>query len=111
MALGRPSFEQRENEFQQSLAEARSRSDADEALARMLADPAIEIGHKVDVANSLSNTRGLAGSTALRSEFLAALERASNTTNRRSISLEYNLIGACAGALAPRDGSEAVDIY
>ena len=76
MAPGRLSFEQRENEFEQSIAEARSRSDADKVLARMLTDPKIEPRHRVYVANSLFNIRGQAGSAALRREFSVAIERA-----------------------------------
>jgi hypothetical protein len=111
MAPRRLSFEQRHNEFQQSLAEARSRSDADEALAQMLADSAIEHYQRVEVAHSLFRTRGPAGTSALRREFSATLERSASTTNKRNRAIEYDLIGACAGALMAREGDKAMDVF
>lgn len=107
----RASFMQRADEFDQRLAEARSRSDADVILAHILVDPAIDTWFQVHVAESLSRTRGQTGSEALRKEIAATLDRCSKEPNKRKLSDEYDLIAACAHALGAREDSAATDAY
>ena len=108
---GRPSFARRAEEFGQRLAEARSRSDADGVLARMLEDPAIDMFFREDLAESLSRTCGEEGSKALRKQFAVALEQSSKEPNKRRLQEEYEFISACAGSLFARESDKATDVY
>lgn len=99
----------RADRFEQELAAAAAAADADDRLAAMLADPALNRWEHTQAAAVLGQVRGSAGSTALRQALAtatAALSAASKSTRA-----DYrDLVCACVTALARRDGPAATDV-
>jgi hypothetical protein len=65
---------ERAEKFRAALSTAVSGPDADQALASLLSDPALDVWERVQTAAALGDARGVAGSAALRQAFSAALE-------------------------------------
>lgn len=108
--MSRMSFAERSDRFDRDLAAAASATDADNRLAAMLTDPALNRWEQTKVAAELGEVpRGPAGSAALRQAFSAA--SVDLTAASKSTRAEYrDLVCACVTALARRDGAEATDV-
>ena len=103
-------YVERAEKFDVTLAAAVAGKNADQALAGLLADPALDMPERTRVAAALGDTRGPAGSAALRKAFSATMERGS-VAGRSTWPQERDLICACVIALARRDGPAATDVY
>lgn len=106
--MSRVSYDERANRFDAALALARSRGNADEVLAGMLADPAYNEWERVLIAGELGDVRGPAGSAALRQAMTGALARL-GVASGRARSESADLACACVWALGKRDGAGATD--
>lgn len=95
--------------FESELRTAAS-AGVDDRLAAMLSDPGLNRWEHTKVAAELGQSRGNAGSVALRQAFgtaTAGLAAASKSTRA-----EYrDLVCACVIALARRDGLAATDVF
>ena len=103
-------YSERADRFDRALVEAASASDADEKLAAMLTDPALDHREQILAAATLGEARGPAGSAALRQVFSTATTDMS-TSGKGTRAGYRDLICACVVALARRDGPRATDIY
>jgi hypothetical protein len=100
------SYDERADRFDAALAAVRSRGDADEVLARMLADQEYDGRERLLIAEALGHTRGSAGSAALRSALAEALGQLG--TASPSARPDFRDIAcACAWALGHHDGAAA----
>lgn len=103
------SFTERADRFEELFGETRSRSDADQVLAGLLADRALEPSFRIDVVAALGDVAGPVGSAVIRAEFISAwaqLEKA-KPHNRW---IYRDLMCACLWALGKRDGPAATDV-
>lgn len=108
LTVPRMSFMERAERFQALLAETRSRADADQALAGLLADPDLEPFRTQTVA-ALGDVAGPAGSAAIRAEFAEALAEFA-TAKPHDRPVYRDLMCACLWALGKRDGPAATDV-
>src|ERR1022692_1668134 len=108
--MRRMTYVERANRFDAALSAAASGSDADQVLAGMLADSALDARERLQVAAALGGTRGPVGTATLRQAFTAALEEYS-VASKSSRSQQRDLICACVIALAKRDDPAATDLY
>jgi hypothetical protein len=106
--MARMSLGDRVGRFEELLGEARSRSDADQALARLLADPPLDAFLRIDVVAALGDVAGPVGSAVIRAEFISAcaLFETAKPHNRW---IYRDLMCACLWALGKRDGPAATD--
>jgi hypothetical protein len=108
--MSRITYAERRDRFRAALAAAAKAADADQRLATMLADPALDRSEQINVAVALGETHGSAGSAALRQAFstaMADMESASKSTR----SWYRDLVCASLVALARRERPAATDIY
>jgi hypothetical protein len=104
------SYMKRADQFDSALTEAKTRLDADNVLAQMLADPKHDGREKPLIAAALGRLHGEAGSAALRNEFTRVLDEL--TTAPPSIRRDVaDIACACIWALGSRDGGAATDVF
>jgi hypothetical protein len=108
--MSRLTYVERAERFDARLAAAMSGPDADQAVAGMLPEPALDLRELINVADALGGIRGVAGSAALRAAFVSSLERIAVASKRRK-PMERDLICTCVIALARREGAAATDVY
>jgi len=109
--MSRMTLLERHERLEAVLAAVVSGSDADQRLAAMLADPAMDAYGRIKVTEALGKVGpGPAGSAALRSEFADAAGSLAGAS--RATKFWYrDLICASVWALATRDGPAATDVY
>lgn len=100
---------ERSDRFDEVLGEARSRSDADRALAELLGNLALDTWFRTKTVAALGDASGPVGSSALRREFVAANAHF-ETAKPHSRAAYRDLMCACMWALGKRDGRAATDI-
>lgn len=108
--MGRMTYAERIDRFEAALAAAVSARDADQALAEMSARVAVNSYEQTSLVAALGDTRGPAGSAAVRAVFDAALARYA-TASKTTRSEYRDVLCTCVIALAKRDGPAATDVY
>jgi hypothetical protein len=108
--MSRMTFTERIEKFEAALAAAVSSSDADQALADMSAGVAVNSYEQITLVVTLGDTRGPAGSAAVRAAFNAALDKY-DTARKTTGSAYRDLLCACVITLAKREGPAATDVY
>jgi hypothetical protein len=108
--MSRMTYVERAERFDARLAATMSGPDADQAVAGMLPEPALDLSELISVAHALGGIRGVAGSAALRTAFGSALERMTVASKSRK-PMERDLICTCVIALARREREAATDVY
>jgi hypothetical protein len=104
------SYAERVEQFEAALSAALSSNDADHVLADMVSDPALDMLERKRVTAALGDTRGPAGSAAVRSTFGTAWQKYPGAS-KSDRPWERDLLCTCVIALAKRDGPDATDIY
>ncbi len=99
----------RYDRFHELLGEAKARGDADGALVALLGEGAFNTWARTLVVAALGDTRGPAGSAAIRGEFAAAADQCA-TAKSHSRSDFRDLMCACVWALGKRGGPGSTDI-
>jgi hypothetical protein len=105
----RMTYLDRSGRVDELLGEARSRSDADQALAALLDDNALDSWIRTKAVAALGEVTGPAGSSVVRSEFSAARARF-ETSKPHNRADDCDLMCACVWALGHRDEPAATDM-
>ena len=108
--MPRLTYAERAARFDAALRTAKARSDADQALLAMLADPVRDWREKTEIVAALGDVQGPVGSAVIRHAFADATGMLA-TARPGQRSWLTDLACAAVYALCRRDGAAATDIF
>jgi hypothetical protein len=108
--MPRLTYAERAARFDAALRTAKARSDADQALLAMLADPVRDWREKIGIVAALGDVQGPVGSAVIRHAFADATGMLA-TARPGQRSWLTDLACAAVYALCKRDGAAATDIF